>query len=642
VDDVFDAIEAPPTAAVGYGVGLIVGVVAWTCCVVCSSSFTLRVSQSLHDDVMGCILSAPVDKFFERATMGQIMNRMSADTQAVDLRTFPKFVGAVVAFYRLFLPLFCIHATMPWSFLLVAAPLYCLANGLAHRYWTTMVTLRCDAAAIRSRMADRAAHVMRSSVLLRAYRQIEPAELGFCRLVDEQVKADLTSSLALRQWVLSRLLLLWSFFMTFVGLICIWGPGLVTQGALGLCLTNCTLVMNVLESSIEAVSKAQSAFMPFARLRELLSLPEERPRQRPEGDQHHALMFEVPRQGLGLLQINSAPDGEVTVSRRGCEMPLLRANPEGDGLVACEESLLSDLLPSCPELEVVDPGHCIVAANDAHRNARQIAEELCKGKGPTVWLEVRSSNFMSGVTVTIQDLKVGYASAPVDVLKGISTTIEPLSRTWLVGPAGCGKSTLLQALLRILEPRQGSILLNGVDTSKMGLGTLRQIVGLVPQESVLFSGSLHDNLDPLREYPRSRALLALQAVGFKDTIEPDSLAQALEFGPSDLSRGQRQLLALARMVMRQPALLLLDEATSAVAHGQQASLRASVRDAFPRSTLVSTAHRLEADAEIDHAIVMERGDIVEKGTLLELMSLPSVTLSRVLPSGRASHLGRLD
>merc|ERR1719277_1445107 len=122
--------------------------------------------------------------------------------------------------------------------------------------------------------------------------------------------------------------------------------------------------------------------------------------------------------------------------------------------------------------------------------------ELCAGTAESLVVEVQSGWLADGARVEIENLTVGYADVPRDVLKGISLRFEPRTKVGIVGTTGCGKSSLLLVLLRILEPRAGRVLLNGVDTRDVGLATLRRALGLVPQDPVLFSGTLRSNLDP--------------------------------------------------------------------------------------------------------------------------------------------------
>lgn len=241
-------------------------------------------------------------------------------------------------------------------------------------------------------------------------------------------------------------------------------------------------------------------------------------------------------------------------------------------------------------------------------------------EGEAVILEVQSGWLLNGAHVQLEDIKAGYGDVPRDVLKGISLDFPARAKVAIAGTTGCGKSSLLLVLLRMLEPRSGRVLLNGVDISDLGLATLRSAVGLVPQDPVLFSGSLRHNLDPFDAFTDGRIWQALRRVQLADVVEdlPTKLQHLILEEGANISFGQRQLVCLARMVLRQPGLLLLDEATSAVEPHTQQLVQQTLRSAFPSSTLIAVAHRLETVLDFDHVVVLERGDVAEQGPPREL------------------------
>jgi len=258
--------------------------------------------------------------------------------------------------------------------------------------------------------------------------------------------------------------------------------------------------------------------------------------------------------------------------------------------------------------------------NGARHNATALAEELCTGKSDKVMLDVRSGWLAGGTRVEIQNLVVGYADIPKEVLRGISFTIEARTKVGIVGATGCGKSTLLLALLRILEPRSGRILFNNVDTLNVGVRTLRSAVGLVAQDPVLFSGSVRYNLDPHGAYTDEQVLQALGRVQMKGFVE--GLQQKLEHpvseGGENISFGQRQLVCLARLVLRRPALMLLDEATSSIDPRTQEIVTEVLHKDFAQSTIIAVAHRIETVVDYDRVVVLKEGTVAEQGRPREL------------------------
>jgi ATP-binding cassette subfamily C (CFTR/MRP) protein 1 len=249
-----------------------------------------------------------------------------------------------------------------------------------------------------------------------------------------------------------------------------------------------------------------------------------------------------------------------------------------------------------------------------------------------VTLHVHSGWLLDGVKVEIKNLRVGYADVPKDVLQGISVTIPRQAKCGVCGPTGCGKSTLLLCLLRMLEPRSGRIFMEGVDIQNLGLRTLRKTLGLVPQDPVLLQGSLRFNVDPFDLFDAERIWEALRLVHMEDFVR--NLKDGLDFQVSgeggNLSFGQRQLLSLARNIVRKPMLLLLDEATSAIDPRTQELIQTTIEGAFQESTMIVIAHRLETILDFDMVVVMDKGHVIEKGNLKEVAALKDGKFAKML------------
>jgi ABC-type multidrug transport system fused ATPase/permease subunit len=258
----------------------------------------------------------------------------------------------------------------------------------------------------------------------------------------------------------------------------------------------------------------------------------------------------------------------------------------------------------------------------------------------------------------VEDLVVGYAPDLPPVLKGLSFTVEQNERVGVVGRTGAGKSSLTLALFRFLEPREGRIMIDGIDVSKIKLYDLRSRLAIIPQDPVLFSGTIRSNLDPFDEYGDTELYDALERVhlmsrdgGTGGTGEPtatgaaiagaasssgtatpasvrntnifNSLQSAISEGGLNLSQGQRQLLCLARAIVSRPKIMVLDEATSAVDMATDTLIQRSIRSEFGRNatTLLVIAHRLSTIVDFDRILVMDAGRAVEFGSPRDLMGI---------------------
>ncbi|KAI1209695.1 putative ATP-binding cassette transporter protein [Annulohypoxylon truncatum] len=254
--------------------------------------------------------------------------------------------------------------------------------------------------------------------------------------------------------------------------------------------------------------------------------------------------------------------------------------------------------------------------------------------------------------VEVNDLVVSYAEDLPPVLKGLNFTIERNERVGVVGRTGAGKSSLTLAFFRFLEARSGSIHIDGLDISKIKLHDLRSRLAIIPQDPVLFSGTVRSNLDPFDNHTDAELFDSLARVhliseeenenvngngpsrNISGTSTPSSsrkkntnifrnLLSPISEGGLNLSQGQRQLLCLARAIVSRPKVMVLDEATSAVDMTTDALIQRSIREEFGDSTLVVIAHRLSTIADFDRILVLSDGKVAEYGTPKELWELQS-------------------
>ncbi|KAJ2233989.1 hypothetical protein IWW45_003763 [Coemansia sp. RSA 485] len=224
-------------------------------------------------------------------------------------------------------------------------------------------------------------------------------------------------------------------------------------------------------------------------------------------------------------------------------------------------------------------------------------------------------------TIIIRDLSLQYRKGLPLALKGISMEVYDGEKIGIVGRSGAGKSSIVSALFRLVEPCGGRIFVDGVDTQTVPLSRLRRAVGILPQDPVLFDGTIRDNVDPFHEFSDTEIWSVLEQVCLHSTVllRSEKLESLVGEGGESLSVGQRQLLCLARVLLREPKILVLDEATANVDLETDAAIQNVVLSRARDMTVISIAHRLQTIASYDRVFVMDDGQVVESGAPLALL-----------------------
>ena len=217
--------------------------------------------------------------------------------------------------------------------------------------------------------------------------------------------------------------------------------------------------------------------------------------------------------------------------------------------------------------------------------------------------------------MTFVNVKAKYRPSLDYALKGISFLIKGGEKVGVVGRTGSGKSTLLQVIMRLLDVVEGTMTVDGIDTSKVPLRQFRKKFAVIPQTPTLFNVSLKDNLDPFGDYDDAAIWDALDIVQMKGVIE--GLGEGLDYmcstGGGNFSVGQRQLLCLSRAILTKCKILIMDESAANVDPLTDVKLQEAVKKCFAGSTVLSIAHRLESVIEYDKVLVLGAGEVLEYG-----------------------------
>mmetsp|Transcript_3880 Transcript_3880/g.5967 ORF Transcript_3880/g.5967 Transcript_3880/m.5967 type:complete len:1464 (+) Transcript_3880:108-4499(+) len=260
----------------------------------------------------------------------------------------------------------------------------------------------------------------------------------------------------------------------------------------------------------------------------------------------------------------------------------------------------------------------------------EAALETMNDPKPTEWPTTGEIKF--------QNMSMRYRDGPL-VLKDISVSFKGGEKVGVVGRTGSGKSSLMAALFRIteMEADGGKILIDGKDISQIGLSILRLNLSIIPQDPVMFSNTVRYNLDPFGEKSEYELWEALKKVQLAEAIAvlPDGLDEQVAEGGENFSQGQRQLLCIARSLLRKPKILVMDEATASIDNTTDASIQQMIRENFASATILTIAHRLNTIMDSDRVLVLDDGRVAEFDSPSALINQGGIFASMVEKSKKA-------
>lgn len=268
--------------------------------------------------------------------------------------------------------------------------------------------------------------------------------------------------------------------------------------------------------------------------------------------------------------------------------------------------------------------------------------------------------------IKVENLTLRYSPEGPPILSDVSFQVKPGEKIGIVGRTGAGKTTLTLAFFRFTEAESGRIWIDDYDISKLGLYDLRSKLTVIPQDPVLFEGTLRTNLDPFSEYSDDDIWESLRSCHFlescmihrqssvaspnidhmvADSLDLDfhniNLETAISEGGSNFSQGQRQLLCLARAILKRSKVIVLDEATASVDHDTDVKIQQTIRDRFKGSTLLCIAHRLSTICDYNKILVLDKGRVSQFGTPFDLIQTPGIFKQMCIESNEFAALEKM-
>lgn len=235
--------------------------------------------------------------------------------------------------------------------------------------------------------------------------------------------------------------------------------------------------------------------------------------------------------------------------------------------------------------------------------------------------DVEKATPLANHSIIVKDLSFAYPAAVVDSLTKVNLSIPAGKVIGVVGRTGAGKSTLLKLLIRLYDPPEDAIYIGGREIHSIDFGSLRQSIGYVPQDTMLFSQTIGQNIAFDKEYSRKKIEVAAQLAAVKEAIDerPYGFDALLGERGKKLSGGQQQRVAVARAIVKEPPILLLDDVFAALDYHTQAELLQNMRQFIAGKTVIIVSQRVAAVKDADIIVVMDKGVIVEQGTHAELV-----------------------
>ena len=233
---------------------------------------------------------------------------------------------------------------------------------------------------------------------------------------------------------------------------------------------------------------------------------------------------------------------------------------------------------------------------------------------------LKRDNWPQEGKIRFENYSVRYRPTTEIVLKNLNFQIEGNEKVGVVGRTGSGKSTICLCLFRILEPLEGTIYIDDVDITQIGLDILRKNLTIIPQDPCLMEGSLKYNIDPFNKSKDEDIISILKKIGFEYTESDDHiLNRKIEHGGANLSVGEKQLICIARAILRKTKIVVMDEATANIDMKTEEKIQKALQYVLNYSTVITVAHRIKTIINYDKILVLNNGKIEEFDTPTNLL-----------------------
>lgn len=573
----------------------------------------LAAARRIHCRLLSAVLAVP-PTFFDSTPSGRILNRFSSDTATVD-DGLPFIANIFLAqAFALAGALVVVGLTQPYL-AAVFLPLTLVYRSMQQYYRSTSRELRRLDAVAKSPLYSLFSCALSGGPTLRAFRATPAFLRAGLSAVAAQQRAAL-ASLAASAWLGLRLQLMAAVIAAGIaGLAVAQSSGLIhgmaqsaAAGFVGLSLAYVMPITGLLSELVSTGAETEQEMVAVERIEQYLSLE--------------------PQQEMLLPSLLTS--GQPSIDRRS-------SISTSRGLAAALDDASQTICS--PRTGLLSVGGHRAAPSPSALAAPNATAAGVEG----TWPEAGA--------VSYSNVWLRYSVTGPFVVQHLTMHIPAGTKAGICGRTGAGKSSAVACLLRLAEVSAGEVIIDGVDVRQVPLKRLRSAIGYVPQSPFLFSGTIHENLDPMGRHSSDEVMTVLEHVGLWEPLsrlahsskallsvqsEKAPLRLRLGEGGVSLSQGQQQMLCLARVLLQRPRIVCLDESTSSVDADSADAMHAVVAAELKGCTVIEIAHRLASLANSDVVYVMEGGQVVEQGNPRELVHKPESLFQKMVKEQHGS------